>query len=174
MTRHSAASTSSLVPGFAEHVGPIFGSDADPIEEVAARAKRLVPERPIAVWEGDAATFEFTYVSDDAVAVFGHPAESWLQSNFWADHVLHTEDRNDAIAYCALATGQCRDHEFEYRARRADGTVRWIYDVVKVIRGPRGVATRLRGLMLDVTAEKAARGEADAPARHRFPALDLA
>ena len=152
----------------------VFGADSDPIEAVAARAARLLPDRDVVVWEGDAATFEFTYVSASAESVFGHPPSAWLKAGFWADAVLHDEDRGEAIAYCALATGQGRDHQFEYRGRRADGATRWIYDVVKVVKGPKGVATRLRGVMLDITELKRSEGDQDQRAQRRYPSLSAA
>jgi PAS domain S-box-containing protein len=159
-----------LFPDLAATFDTVFGTDSDPIETVAERASRLLPGDPV-VWEGDAATFEFTYVSPSAERVFGHPARAWRGSGFWADAILHDDDKNEAIAYCALATGQCRDHEFEYRGRRADGEVRWIYDVVKVVKGPKGVAERLRGVMLDITDLKRAEGRADGRAQRRYPDL---
>ena len=160
-----------LFPDLRATFAEIFGKDSDPIESVALRASVLLPARDVVVWEGDPATFEFTYVSESAVKVFGHPRDAWMTSGFWADAVLHHEDRADAIAYCALATGQCRDHEFEYRARHPDGSLRWIYDVVKVVKGPSGVPARLRGVMLDITALKREAGEADTRAERRYPAL---
>ena len=164
-------SSNRLFPDLADTFAQVFGSDTDPIEAVADRATRLVPARDVVVWEGDAATFEFTYVSPPAERVFGHPAAAWMRPGFWADSVLHQEDRADAIAYCALATGQCRDHEFEYRARRPDGEIRWIYDVVKVVKGPKGVAAKLRGLMMDITELKRAEGTAETAALRRYPMI---
>jgi PAS domain S-box-containing protein len=159
-----------LFPDLAATFDTVFGTDSDPIETVAERASRLLPGDPV-VWEGDAATFEFTYVSPSAERVFGHPARAWRGSGFWADAILHDDDKNEAIAYCALATGQCRDHEFEYRGRRADGEVRWIYDVVKVVKGPKGVPVRLRGLMLDISDVKRSEGAFERRAERRYPEL---
>lgn len=160
-----------LFPELGDVFAEVFGADSEPIEAVAQRSAVLLPGRDVVVWEGDPATFEFTFVSPAAERVFGHPASAWSRSGFWAESILHAEDRNDAIAFCALATGQGRDHEFEYRARRADGELRWIYDVVKVVKGPKRVPIRLRGLMLDVTDLKKEEGALDRPAERRFPHL---
>jgi PAS domain S-box-containing protein len=120
--------------------------------DLEARAARFLPNQRAIVWEGDAATFQFTFVSRSAEDVLGYPASRWTtEPTFWADIVVHPRDRNDAIAYCALATGQGRDHDFVYRAVAADGRVVWLHDVVRVVMGPKGVAQRLRGIMLDVT-----------------------
>lgn len=131
----------------------VFGARDEPVEAVARRAaERLDGRVGWIVWEGDAQTFEFSYVSPSAEAVLGHPAARWTtEPTFWADVVVDPDFRDEAIAFCALATGKGRDHEFEYRALHADGTHRWLYDAVLVLRGARDVPERLRGIMLDVT-----------------------
>jgi len=135
----------------------IFGAPDDPIELVASRAAFV--DAPV-VWEGDASTFRFTYVSPNVERVLGHAPERWLtEPTFWADVVIHPDDREDAVAYCALATCKKADHTFEYRAVRADGAVVWLLDVVRVVLGRRGVPERLRGLMFDLTATRIARGD---------------
>lgn len=68
---------------------------------------------------------------------------------------MHEEDRNDAIAFCALATGNCQDHDFVYRAVKSNGEIIWLHDLVKVIKGPRGVAERLRGVMIELAEQDA-------------------
>jgi hypothetical protein len=62
--------------------------------------------------------------------------------------VVHPGDASDAVAYCALATAQGRDHDFQYRARTADGHTVLLHDVVHVIKGHLGVASKLRGIMV--------------------------
>ena len=121
----------------------------------------LVDDLDAIVWEGDAQTFQFSYVSKAAERILGYPCEKWLEPGFWADVVVHPEDRDDAIAYCALATGNGRDHTFEYRARAADGRIVWLRDIVRVVRGDKGMPVRLRGVMVDITHEL----DPDAPKR---------
>ena len=65
---------------------------------------------------------------------------------------MHPDDRDDAIAYCALCTGKGEDHDFDYRAIASDGRTLLLHDVVKVVKGDKGIAARLRGIMLDVTS----------------------
>lgn len=143
--------TEPMTDIFAEKVVRIFGADDDPMVLVEHRARQLLSElRPI-VWEGDAQTFQFSFIGGAAEEVLGHPASRWTtEPTFWADVVVHPEDRNDAIAYCALATGKGADHDFQYRARCADGRTVLLHDIVKVVKGPRGVAERLRGIMVEL------------------------
>lgn len=136
---------------FAEKIARIFGADDDPMVLVEHRAKQLLSSlRPI-VWEGDAQTFQFSFVGGAAEEVLGYPTSRWTnEPTFWADIVVHPDDRNDAIAYCAMATGKGLDHDFRYRAQCVDGRTVLLYDVVKVVKGARGVAERLRGIMVEV------------------------
>ena len=131
----------------------VFGRSIDPMTDVEARAHELLQGMDVVVWEGDASTFQFSFIGETAVRLLGYPRDRWIkEATFWADSVVHPDDRSDAIAFCALATGQSRDHDFVYRAVADDGRVVWLHDIVKVIRGPRGIPERLRGVMIDVTS----------------------
>ena len=140
--------TLAATPLLAAQLARIFGRPADSIADVARRAREVLPQHPVIVWEGDPETFQFTYVSESAEQVLGYPAAAWREPGFWAQTVVHPEDQGDAVAYCALATAQGRDHDFQYRARARDGREVLLHDVVHVIKGTSGVATRLRGIMV--------------------------
>lgn len=132
-----------------------LGDGREPMARVEERITRIYPGKSVIAWEGDAATFQFLYVSRGALDMLGYPLERWLREpQFWAERVVAPADRADAVAYCALATATRRDHVFEYRAQTADGREVVLRDVVRVIVGKRGIAERLRGLMFDVTAER--------------------
>jgi len=106
------------------------------------------------VWEADAATLAFTFVSRRAEAILGYPVERWLaEPGFWAG-LIHPEDREQTLALYREATAQGRDHAFEYRAVAADGRVVWLQDIVHVVRDKESQAQRLRGVMVDLTARK--------------------
>lgn len=152
MTSRMKVATLAERPGLAAQLSAIFGAPSDSIEEVTSRAQRLLPEHPVIVWEGDPQTFIFSYVSPSAEAVLGYPAAKWKEPGFWASTVVHPDDEADAVAYCALATAQGRDHDFQYRARTASGAVLVLHDVVHVIKSPLGVAACLRGVMMPIDA----------------------
>ena len=134
-----------------ERVDAAFGSLSDPIARVDARAIELLCDHQAIVWEADARTFVFSYVSRSAEAVLGYPAERWTREpTFWADVVLHQADRDESIAYCVSETAQCRDHAFEYRAKAIDGRVVRLRDYVRVVSGPDGRPETLRGIMVVV------------------------
>ena len=157
-----AIATEQLTDIFAAKVARIFGADDDPMILVEHRARQLLPDlRPI-VWEGDAQTFQFSFVGGAAEDILGYPASRWTdEPAFWADFIVHPDDRNDAIAFCALATGKGADHDFQYRARCSDGRTVRLHDIVKVVKSARGVPERLRGIMVELPE-----GEAEPTSRH--------
>jgi PAS domain S-box-containing protein len=107
------------------------------------------------VWEADADTFVFSFVSKRAERILGYPVEEWLQQpTFWKDH-LHPKDRDWAVQFCAKATAERRSHDFEYRMIAADGRVVWFRDLVTVV-VEGGHVRRLRGVMVDMTQRKRA------------------
>lgn len=108
------------------------------------------------IWEADARTFVFSYVSPQSRSILGYEPEEWLANpTFWADH-LHPLDRDWAVSFCVAQTGISRDHEFEYRMLAKDGRVVWVRDLVWVVRDAAGQPVRLRGLLTDITQRKRA------------------
>jgi PAS domain S-box-containing protein len=115
--------------------------------------KNLVHSIDGVVWEADAKTFQFTFISQQAKRFFGYPLDDWLnQPNFWAEH-LHPNDRVWAVRYCAQSTANKLDHDFEYRMITADQRTLWIRDLVTVI-VENDQVVKLCGVMLDVTDKK--------------------
>jgi PAS domain S-box-containing protein len=103
------------------------------------------------VWEADAATWRFTFVSHRAEDILGYPVKQWLtEANFWVNHI-HPDDRKRAVAICMEATTKGEDHQFDYRALAADGHIVWLRDIVRVVKDGAGRPLRLRGVMVDVT-----------------------
>jgi len=126
---------------------------------VGDRYRELVESLEAIVWEADATTRRFTFVSHGAELVLGHPVDQWLRTpDFWASHI-HPADREPTLQYTRTATAEGRDHTLEYRAVAADGRVVWLRNLVHVVRNAQGQAQHLRGLMLDVSDRKRA-GEA--------------
>jgi PAS domain S-box-containing protein len=105
------------------------------------------------VWEADARTFQFTFVSAQAERILGFPCEQWInEPSFWHDHI-HPEDRDQAVRYCVESTARKLPHEFEYRMIAQDGRAVWLRDLVTV-QVEHDQPVTLRGVMLDVTARK--------------------
>ncbi|MDH4161613.1 MAG: PAS domain S-box protein [Nitrospirota bacterium] len=119
------------------------------------RHAELIDSLDSIVWEADACTFRFTFVSKQAERILGYPVRQWLEEPlFWKEHV-HPEDRDWSASLCMKASAEKRPHELEYRILAADGRVVWVHDVVSVVADKDG-AVALRGVMVDVTERKEA------------------
>lgn len=110
------------------------------------------------VWECDASTFQFNFVSQKAEQILGYPVSEWLGDGGLWFQIVHPDDLDAAVARCKEATERLEDHELEYRMIAADGGVVWIRDYVTVI-SENGKAVSLRGIFVDITAIKRAEEE---------------
>ena len=129
------------------------------LRESRERFRDMVDSTDGIVWEADARTFEFTYVSSKAEQMLGFTVDEWRQPGFWVAH-LHPEDKLWAPQHCATCNGRLESHDFEYRFIARDGRTVWLHDYVAVV--PENGAPRwLRGVMVDVTQRKAAEAELD-------------
>jgi PAS domain S-box-containing protein len=139
-----------------------IGSSIDITERKAASAEIERSQQKIEtlinavdgiVWEADARTFEFSFVSAQAERILGYPVEAWLNnSTFWPAHI-YPEDRGKSIAFCMEQTKLNQNHQFEYRMVASDGRIVWLSDSVAVIQ-KNGEPDRLRGIMVDITNKK--------------------
>ncbi|MBS0184317.1 MAG: response regulator [Nitrospira sp.] len=123
------------------------------LEQIMHRYKDLIDSINGIVWEADASTTQFTFISRQVEDILGYPVEQWLSSpTFWVDHI-HPEDQIWAPQYCIEEVRKHRGHTFEYRMLAADGRTIWIRDLVSVL-VENGRVTKLRGIMSDVTDRK--------------------
>jgi PAS domain S-box-containing protein len=107
------------------------------------------------VWEADAKTLQFTFVSKQAERFLGYPVEDWLnQPTFWFKH-LHPDDRHWVPTFCLKATLAKKDDEFEYRMLTATHQTIWLRVLVTVVVESEKTV-RLCGVMLDITQRKVA------------------
>jgi len=90
-------------------------------EAAQRRSAEIIASVDGIVWEADAQTFQFTFVSAQAERMLGYPIARWFdEPSFWADHI-HPDDRKFALGYCLACTREMKDHRFDYRLRAADG-----------------------------------------------------
>ncbi|MFG0331739.1 MAG: PAS domain S-box protein, partial [Maioricimonas sp. JB049] len=131
------------------------------------RYRDLVDGVDAIVWEADARTWKFNFVSQRAERILGYPVERWLNDpTFWPD-IIHPDDRDVTVRTRREACDRDENHDFEYRAVTADGRTVWLRDLVYLGEGDDGQRTRLRGVMVDTTAKK----ELEAKLRQRADQL---
>lgn len=105
------------------------------------------------VWQCDAKTWRFSFVSQKAERLLGYPVATWIDDpDFWVRH-LHPADRAWVPTACRIAATTGRDHVLEYRMIAADDREVWLRDLVTVI-AEDGEPKLLRGLLIDITERK--------------------
>jgi PAS domain S-box-containing protein len=124
--------------------------------ELEKRFQDLVQGLDAIVWEADATSLRFSFVSERARTVLGFPTERWLEEPDFFTTRIHPEDRMRVMTAFRAALARGHDHEFEYRARRASGDVVSLRDIVHVVPGTAGRPRQLRGLTVDLTELKRA------------------
>lgn len=124
------------------------------LEASEIRYKDLVQSMNAIIWEADAETYQYTYVSPQAIKILGYEVEAWYGKGFWENHV-HPEDKERVLDYSLSMVKQYKDHVNEFRMIAKDRSVVWISDAVSV-----GVLDgghiKLRGVMTDITTKKLA------------------
>ena len=128
------------------------------------RTRSLLADLDGVVWEAEARSMTFTFVSEGARELFGWTPQEWLASpSFWADH-LHPDDRQRIVSrFVRTATGGGHFDE-EYRFLAKDDTWVWVRDLGHAVKDAEGNPTTIRGLMVEITSRKlleAERADAD-------------
>ncbi|MEM9557407.1 MAG: response regulator [Acidobacteriota bacterium] len=109
------------------------------------------------VWEADAETLRFLYVSQRACSILGHPLAMWLgPPGRWLD-MVHPEDRERARTARREVADGGDGRAVEYRMLCANGEVVWMRDVLSTTLSLDAAARpvrRLCGVMIDVTEQR--------------------
>ena len=120
------------------------------------RFRDLVQGLDAIVWEADASTLAFSFVSQRAEVILGHRTAHWLREPDFFVTRIHPDDRVRVMTTCRDAVARGVDHELEYRALTADGREVRLRDIVHVRLGPSGRAIQLRGVTVDLTEHQRA------------------
>ncbi len=131
------------------------------------RVRSLIADLDGIVWEADARTMLFTFVSGGSTDILGYSPQEWLaNATFWADH-LHPDDRERMIAQFVRAATAGWSFDAQYRFLSKNGSTIWLRDLGHVVRDVEGLPTLVRGLMVDITKQKLVEEEREA-AEERF------
>jgi PAS domain S-box-containing protein len=115
---------------------------ADPAQAAEQRYRDLVDGLDAIVWEADAGTGHFTFVSRRAEQLLGYPVARWLEDpDFWLT-LIHPDDRLAAVEACQSARLEGRPHDCEYRVTAAGGREVWLRDVGYPVGDGRPAAAR--------------------------------
>jgi PAS domain S-box-containing protein len=125
----------------------------------ARRARSLLSDLDAVAWEADARSLRFTFVSQGVTDLFGYTPDEWLaEPTFWSDR-LHPQDRERVTAQFVRAATSGWSFDTEYRLLGGDGGYRTVRDLGHAVKDADGRPTLLRGLIVDVTRQRAADDE---------------
>ncbi|HYG23560.1 MAG TPA: PAS domain-containing protein [Verrucomicrobiae bacterium] len=165
--RHDYSMRSS-VANHADELGALAGAFNRMVSRIQAqdaaltlsqqKLESLVNSLDGIVWEWDPARAAFAYVSRQSERILGYSPEEWISdSNFWERHV-HPEDRVEAVQRCKQVVELQQPYSYDYRMISSDDRVVWIRESgVFVIEQDKPLS--VRGILLDVTSQKAAAAE---------------
>ena len=110
----------------------------------------------IGIWEWEVASGRLVW-SAECERLHGVAPGTPMDHNKWLEMVL-PEDR-DLVSGGGAPSGGTRDgddFEAEFRIRRGDGMIRWMYSKGRMLRDDSGRPRRLTGVTLDITERKEA------------------
>jgi PAS domain S-box-containing protein len=125
------------------------------LSDAKRRSQEIVNSIDGIVWEFDLTLFRFSFVSERCETITGFPSADWLSDPLFWSRRIHPGDPSWAGWLPPGVSGIPEDASFEYRFRKKDGSFLWLRDIVSVV-NEGGHATRLRGVMLDISQAKQA------------------
>ena len=121
--------------------------------EYQKRIESLINTIDGIVWECNADTLKFNFISKKVENILGYSAQEWMAvPDFWNNHI-HEDDIELAMNYCSTQTKLKNNHDFEYRMYAKDGRIVWMRDIVNVVI-ENDTVVLLRGIMIDITKGK--------------------
>jgi PAS domain S-box-containing protein len=108
------------------------------------------------------------YVGPQVETLLGFPPHEWVADPLAWARQLHPDDRDRVRAIYERVERTGETFRAEYRMLARDGSVRWFRDEATVVRDQDGRPVHWQGVMVDITARKAAEaGLSEAEARYR-------
>lgn len=118
------------------------------------RFRDLVHGLDAIVWEADATTMQFSFISQRAEELLGYPVSKWLNDPNFQRIYIHNDDLEQVLSRYQLAIIMAQEEVIEYRAITLDGREVWLRDLVQVVKDEAGNTKLLRGIIVDITHSK--------------------
>jgi PAS domain S-box-containing protein len=128
----------------------------EPLKRSEARLKHLLEMANMMVWEADPDTWQFSFVSEQAVKLLGYPLADWYKPGFLSSHLDVCDDAQFLAEYAKRAEAG-DDFELILRTRASDGRAVWLQTLVTIHR-KNTKAIQMQGFMIDITEQKEAAG----------------
>jgi diguanylate cyclase (GGDEF)-like protein/PAS domain S-box-containing protein len=127
------------------------------LHETKTKYGALVEQIPAIVYvdvaDDDMST---TYVSPQIEEILGYSQQEYIEDPQLWEHILHPDDREEAMATYLRGRESGGPFVFEYRLLARDGRTVWFRDSAIVLTDAHGRAEYIQGVMLDITDGKLA------------------
>ncbi len=128
-------------------------AEQDGMRREKERLEMLVAGIDGIVWEVDAASAEFTFVSSRCEEILGYPAQRWMTEKDLWDAKLHPDDQWARDHFKQMVADKV-PYSFEYRMIAADERMVWIRESGTVTLDSSGAPVWVRGVFYDITEKK--------------------
>ncbi|MEG5175243.1 GAF domain-containing protein [Microcoleus sp. B3-D7] len=126
------------------------------LRSVTERLQYLLATTPAVIFSCKlGGNYEVTFVSDNVVSMIGYEARELVDGSLDWHSLVHPEDR-EIVATSYAQILEKESISYEYRERHKDGSYRWIYDEIKLVKDAAGLPVECVGYGVDVTARKQA------------------
>ena len=130
-----------------------LGKRNEELDSARRRFQELVDGIDGIVWEAELPGFRFTYVSGNAAAISGYPAEQWIREPaFWRDRLCTGLDGNQ-INPSLNVDGPRLMKPVEHHILAPNGKGIWLRSNVMLAEGPSN-GLYIRGVTVDITPHK--------------------
>jgi PAS domain S-box-containing protein len=121
------------------------------LRESQARLQHILNVSPTVIYT-ITPDFVALWVSENVETVLGYTVDESLVPGWWADH-LHPDDRPRIFAEMPRIL-EIKEYSHEYRFQVKDGSYRWIFDEMRLIRDAQGNPAEIVGTWHDITERK--------------------
>ncbi|MEG4198254.1 GAF domain-containing protein [Microcoleus sp. Pol12A5] len=126
------------------------------LRSVTERLQYLLATTPAVIFSCRlGGNYDVTFVSDNIVSMIGYEAQEFLDGSLDWHSLVHPEDR-EIVATSYAQILEKESISYEYRERHKDGSYRWIYDEIKLVKNSAGIPVECVGYGVDITARKQA------------------
>jgi PAS domain S-box-containing protein len=123
------------------------------------RVRSLIADLEAVVWELDAPSVTFGFVSEGLETLFGWSPRDWLEDpTFWVER-LHPEDRDRVLAQVARVATEGGRLDEEFRLATRDGPWAWVRAIGHAVPDVEGRPASVRGLIVEITEHKLVEAE---------------
>lgn len=122
-------------------------------QESEKRFRDLVDGLDAVVWEADADSRQFSFISQQVENLFQFSINDWLASADFFKEQIFPDDREMVLEAYRKCVEQDSGCQLEYRRLGKDGSIIWVRDNLRVINVDE-IKKQLRGVIVDVTNKR--------------------